>query len=150
MSDTDPWNLCFYCQAVACYYLRKQLANVLWLRNGDTWLKVELRRESIKTYEHWWYKQSTEDLHALFHFNTFLPDTYFPPCPADLTALPSCPGYPCLTLSSLTQNSSQSTVSHSVSRPTFPHENPESFLLEHVVSFLFLLLKVLITSPMLV
>ena len=45
--------------------------------------------------------------------------------------------------------SNQSTVSPSVSRPTVPRENPESFLLEHTFSFLFLLLTVLSLSPML-
>ena len=90
-----------------------------------------------------------EDQHTLFHFNMFLPETHYPPCPADLTAFLSCPHYPCLTHSSLTQNSNQSTVSHSVSRPTFPHENPESFLLERSFSFSLLLLKVLIISPVL-
>ena len=90
-----------------------------------------------------------EDQHTLFHFNMFLPETHYPPCPADLTAFLSCPHYPCLTHSSLTQNSNQSTVSHSVSRPAFPHENPESFLLERSFSFSLLLLKVLIISPVL-
>lgn len=87
-----------------------------------------------------------EDQHALFHFNMFLPDTRFPPCPADLTAFLTCPRYPCLTHSSLPPTVTKELLSHSVSCPTFLHENPESFLLEHTFSFLFFLLKVLIIS----
>ena len=45
--------------------------------------------------------------------------------------------------------SNQTTLSRSISHPTLPLKNPESFLLEHTFSFLFLLLKVLIISPVL-